>query len=186
VKSQNGMRSPVELLYGDSLQPMFSTTNGWQLMPNKMNVEPTFGPAGFFNTYDWAMANFQGQLYVGTFDWSFLLVGLLNELLEVVPGITPEEVTTIVSQVSQSFSPGVITFGADLWRFPSPNSAAVVESQFGVGNFPHLRYPNDGLVAERVVRRHSESDEPRDRSTESSARRLRVARTHALRNARSD
>jgi hypothetical protein len=138
VKSQNGMGSPVELLYGDSLQPVFSATNGWQLMPNKMDVEPTFGPAGFgnpFNTYAWSMASFQGQLYVGTFDWSFILADLLTSTLNGVPGITPEEAQATIQQVAQTFNPGLITFGADLWVFANPSSPAVVESQFGVGNF---------------------------------------------------
>ncbi len=133
-----GSLSPVELLYGDSVMPVYDPTSGnWQTVSNNMNVEPTFGPAGFgnpFNTYTWAMASFQGSLYVGTFDWSFLVADSLDALLTAL-GLNGSDIITTITQLQQAFNPGLITFGADLWRFPNANSPAVVESQFGVGNF---------------------------------------------------
>lgn len=65
----------VQLLYGDSLLEVFNPMSGWQLPPNAMNAEASFGPSGFgnpFNTYTWAMATYRNALYVGTFDWSFV------------------------------------------------------------------------------------------------------------------
>ena len=80
--SANGSGTAVELLYGDTMLPRYdAATDSWETVPNNMNVEPRFGAAGFgnpFNTYTWAMANHRGQLFVGTFDWSFLLTDLLT------------------------------------------------------------------------------------------------------------
>jgi len=130
--------TPVELLYGDSVMPAFDpATNSWHTVPNNMNVEPIFGPAGFgnpFNTYTWAMGSFQGQLYVGTFDWSFLVADLVTELLNTL-GLNGNDIVTAITQLQQAFSPDLITFGADLWKFPNANSPASAESRFGVGNF---------------------------------------------------
>jgi len=123
------------LLYGDSLMGVYTPYNGWQTRPNNMNVEPQFGPAGFgnpFNTYDWAMAAYNGKLYVGTFDWSFVLVDLVAQLVPPMLG-DPGDVISIIAELSQGFGQN-ITYGADLWSF-SGNSAATPESQYGVGNY---------------------------------------------------
>jgi hypothetical protein len=135
-KTQFG--TAVELLYGDAVMPAYDpTTQTWQTVQNNMNVEPTFGPAGFgnpFNTYTWAMASFRGQLYVGTFDWSYLVADFLGAALNSV-GLQGTDIVTTITEFKQAFAPGVVTYGADLWKFPDDVSPAVVESQYGVGNF---------------------------------------------------
>ena len=133
------------LLYGDSLMGVYSPSNGWQTRSNNMNVEPKFGPAGFgnpFNTYDWAMAGYNGKLYVGTFDWSYVLVDLIAQLVPPMAG-DPGDLISIVAELSQGFGQN-ITYGADLWSF-SGNGPATAESQFGVGNY--LNYGIRTMVA---------------------------------------
>ncbi len=123
------------LLYGDSLMGVYSPSNGWQTRHNNMNVEPEFGPAGFgnpFNTYDWAMAQYNGKLYVGTFDWSYVLVDLIAQLVPSMLGDSGDMIS-IIAELSQGFGQN-ITYGADLWSF-SGNSPATPESQYGAGNY---------------------------------------------------
>lgn len=100
----------------------------WELTPTKMGP-PLMGMPGFgnfFNNYTWTMEEYQDQLYVGTMDWSYLaheLIGLVLEgMIESVIGIRME-------------LPPQIGAGADLWRFPSAEAAAVPESIEGVGNY---------------------------------------------------
>jgi hypothetical protein len=135
-KSGNG--TAVELLYGDYLLPAYDVATGtWNTVPNNMNAEPRFGAAGFgnpFNTYDWAMANHHGKLYIGTFDWSFILTDLLTANLNGL-SLDSGKMGDIITMVEDSFLPKMFNYGADLWYFPTPNSAAVAESQYGVGNY---------------------------------------------------
>ena len=125
----------TELLYGDSLMEVYSPVHGWQTVPNKMGVEPEFGPAGFgnpFNTYAWSAAFFNYHLYFGTFDWSYIAVDMLNAL---VPLINPLDVSQIVVQVIQVLNPIALTYGADLWSFGPNGGAATPESLYGLGNY---------------------------------------------------
>jgi hypothetical protein len=115
----------IELLYGEQLLPTYQ--NGlWQLMPNKMNAEPLWGPSGFgnfYNNYTWTMDLFKGRLFVGTMDWSYLLDDGLPLLLEFfgLPADTQLPVP-------------IGDHGADLYFFSSASSPAQAESIDGVGN----------------------------------------------------
>ncbi len=144
----SGAGSPVELLYGDSLMPVLDVKSGtWQTVSNNMNKEPKFGLAGFgnpFNTYTWAMANFKGKLYVSTFDWSFVLADLLSSGLTSL-SVEGDDVTQLIDQVMLDLPSNSATYGADLWVFPRTDSAATVESQYGVGNY--LNYGIRTMVA---------------------------------------
>jgi hypothetical protein len=110
---------PVELLYGSATLPQYdAATNSWSDVPNNMGVTPTYGDAGFgniFNNYTWAMAVFQGQLYVGTMDFSYLA--------QSAPGV-PSTVVTYAAGY----------YGADLWTFTNTTSAATLVSGNGMGN----------------------------------------------------
>jgi hypothetical protein len=117
----------VDLLYGESKLPVYDGTS-WTLQPNNMGTDPLYGHSGFgnvFNNYTWTMAVFHGSLYVGTMDWSYLIAeglsGPLAEQLGLPAG------TQLPFPTS--------TFGADLWRFTSPDRPAVPESINGVGNY---------------------------------------------------
>ena len=110
----------IDLLYGFNEMPVFiyspaTSSFSWEIMPNNMGgAVPLYGEAGFdnfFNNYTWTMAVFNGQLFVGTMDFSYLL--------------------------SENFMPDYdlpLDPGADLMRFPSSDSSAIAESITGVGN----------------------------------------------------
>lgn len=77
--------SPVgfaELLYGNPILPVYAEDTGWTYLPNGIGV-PTYGLAGFgnpFNNYAWSMTEFEGELLIGTMDWSYLIL----------PGVAPD------------------------------------------------------------------------------------------------
>ena len=123
----------IDLLYGERELSKYvytpSTQAGrWQRSPNNMGAEPLLGASGFgnpYNNYTWTMDVFEGQLYVGTMDWSYLLSEGLPILTEVLLGFP------------LSIPPWLPfgDFGADLMRFSSPDLPAVPESTSGVGNY---------------------------------------------------
>ena len=113
----------LELVYGESSLPAFvkpdAAPGAWQTQPTGMGA-PLWGPSGFgnpFNNYTWAMAVFNGRLWVGTMDWSWLA----NEGLS-------SSIPTALREISQA------NIGADLWYFSSTNAPAFPESINGVGN----------------------------------------------------
>lgn len=98
----------VQLLYGESELPACCSApktfalaaTGWT---------PLYGPSGFGNPdneYIWRMATFDGHLFIGTYDTSWLKG---REWLRMA--------------------------GADLWRIDSSDSPAVNESYNGLGNW---------------------------------------------------
>jgi hypothetical protein len=103
---------------------------------------PVYGDAGFgnlFNTYTWTMDIYDGKLFVGTMDWSHMLMGIM------LPGILQE----IISPVPELQLPGM-DFGADLYVFPDSDSPAVELSKNGVHNrfsygFRTMLAAQDGL-----------------------------------------
>jgi len=128
----------VELVYGSEELPAFNPfrpDEGWKLAPNSMGMAPLFGPSGFgniFNNYTWGMQVYRDELYVVTMDWSFIA----SEVLASGGGGFPAPPIPIDPD----------NFGADLWRFPSANEPAVLESQTGFGNF--LNYGGRVLLAD--------------------------------------
>jgi hypothetical protein len=116
-----------QVVYGLPYMPAQQLDGQFALVPNKMGT-PVYGLAGFgnfYNTYTWTMSVYQGQLFVGTFDWSYVFREALEVILYAMTGSIP--------QVSiQLPLPG---YGADLFRFPSSQSYAVPESISGVGNY---------------------------------------------------
>lgn len=117
-----------EVLYGFSHMPAYDPGSGqWQIVPNNMGP-PRLGPAGFgnfFNTYTWTMAVYENQLYVGTFDYSYILTEAPDILLTLL-GIELPDLDLVLP---------LPNYGADLWRFPSANSWAFPESMAGAGNY---------------------------------------------------
>jgi hypothetical protein len=111
------------LTYGPSAIPGVWT---WSLQPNKMGAAPMWGAAGFdnyYNNYTWTMAGYDGQLYVGTMDYSYLLEEGLPWIFEYL-GLPPNTPVPLPEA----------THGADLYRFPSAASPALAESLNGVDN----------------------------------------------------
>jgi hypothetical protein len=124
----------VDLLYGAARllaytpPPQGGTGGSWALTTNKMpagSTNPLYGGSGFgnlYNIYIWSMAVWQNKLWVGTFDWSWVVAqteGLF----------TPPE-----STVAAQAAPPAELYGADLFVFSDTNSAAVAEDTNGLGN----------------------------------------------------
>jgi hypothetical protein len=126
----------VELLYGESTLPKYNfAQNAW--VDTSTGWKPRWGPSGFgnpFNAYPWSMKVFQNQLYVGTFDWSYLLAKGAPVAAELL-GIPPESVAIVAALLAAE---GTSVYGADLARFPGPDQRAVLEDQTGIGD--HLNY----------------------------------------------
>jgi hypothetical protein len=116
----------IELLYGSALLPAYVPPVGWLIVPNSMGTAPLWGSAGlgnFYNNYTWTMEVHDGQLFVGTMDWSYLLDDGLPQIREYL-GIPPEVPIPLPAG----------EHGADLYRFSSSASPAEAESLDGVGN----------------------------------------------------
>jgi hypothetical protein len=155
----------VRLLYGNVLLPVSRFEDNdpvppqgervsWSLQRNSMSEVPRFGLAGFgnpFNTYTWTMAVNRGDLYVGTFDDSYLISALIRSLLgnaepvDVLQGTAPEMAeglrgvfdAPILQQYLETFDVGSnlpLQYGADLWRFMSNEHRAVPEFITGGDN----------------------------------------------------
>ncbi|MDX2181995.1 MAG: hypothetical protein SFV18_20545 [Bryobacteraceae bacterium] len=109
----------VELLYGDQLVWKYTGPTGpWVQVPNVKGYLPKFGKSGFGNPYTnyiWSMTEWNGKLYVGTMDWSFMAAGIGQVIGSPLP------------------TPGV-NFGADLWVFNNALTKAVLETDQGFGN----------------------------------------------------
>jgi hypothetical protein len=91
-----------------------------------MNADPMWGAAGFgnfYNNYTWTMRPYEGQLFVGTMDYSYLLEEGLPLLLYLL-GLPPDTPVPLPDAVH----------GADLYRFPDAASPALAESLNGVDN----------------------------------------------------
>ncbi|MDA8141820.1 MAG: hypothetical protein M0036_24505 [Desulfobacteraceae bacterium] len=131
----------VELLYGESSMPVFvkSGSSGyWTTSRNKMGgVSGRYGTSGFgndYNNYTWTMAVYKNQLFVGTMDFSYLILDWNNLQNEYTGGN--------YIPIPWFFYPDSSEFGADLWRFPSASSAAVRVSRDGLGNYTNYGFRN--------------------------------------------
>jgi len=127
----------IDLLYGATSLWVYTppagggTTGTWAQQPNTMpaaNATPLYGGPGIgneYNVYIWSMAIWQNELWVGTFDWSWVVA-------------QSEDITTTTSfpflAKPYTFTPPPSLYGADLFFFPDSNSAAVAEDTTGLGN----------------------------------------------------
>jgi len=88
----------IEVAYGQRYLPVYDPTAETYTIAEDADHEtgfgpPLFGAAGFgnpFNVYTWTMATYQGALFVGTFDWSFLPAQVLADLIASGPPLPPE------------------------------------------------------------------------------------------------
>ncbi len=122
----------MEVLYGLEPMPAFVENPGpdgperiWSFVPNGMGA-PRYGGAGFdnlFNAYTWTMAVYDDKLFVGTMDWSHMLMGIM------LPGV----LQSIISPLPELQLRGM-DFGADLYVFEDSDSPAVELSKNGIHN----------------------------------------------------
>lgn len=145
----------AELLYGNPLLPVYVvnkgvvTTEGWELRPSGMGA-PTYGLAGFgnpFNNYAWSMTEFEGELLVGTMDWSYLI------LPGVAPDFDPSEFSALATlrlfiaqfdQQLESLSTSVAQL-EDLANLTDELDAISAASIFFSDQFPTGSPPNEIL-----------------------------------------
>lgn len=129
----------TRLLYGEA--SLMSYRNGvWTMTPNRMGQQPMFGSSGFgnsFNNYTWSMAVYNGKLFVGTMDYSYLAA-------QAAQLGAPTSFMTMLAQAMST------EYGADLWRFDSTYAAATNENRNGLGNrlnygFRNMLASPDGL-----------------------------------------
>jgi len=126
----------IELLYGERWLTVYeydpiAEDGNWTIKRNNMDAIPLWGNSGFnnfYNNYTWTMDVFQGQLYVGTMDFSYLFQDGLRVLLEYILGIP------FGNNLEVQF-PLPLNPGADLYRFPGSDEPAIAESLDGVGNY---------------------------------------------------
>lgn len=132
----NPAKTKTELLYGSEQLPVWDCANAmWKTVANPAKLRPAYGQAGFgnpFNTYTWASAVFDGKLYFGTFDWSYVASESLEPIAEALNITLPTgfDWTRLVALLG-SRQPN---FGADLWRFDNALNPAKAESTDGLGN----------------------------------------------------
>ncbi len=126
----------LELLYGEQYLPVYDsvqkiyTTGSDALHQNKMpNPVPTWGHSGFglpFNTYTWSMEIYRDKLYVGTFDFAYLMDQFANGQIPI--GIPPSVIADFLATLPTPQE------GADLYRFDQDGKASLVSND-GIGNY---------------------------------------------------
>ena len=132
----------VLVAYGMPQLPAFDADTLSWIITDTLLGPPLFGLSGFnnlFNNYTWSMAVYDGQLFVGTMDWSYLVQDLIETLLNMVELPLDLEISL----------PDALA-GADLYRFFDPAYPAIPESLSGVGNYTNYGVRNmlgreDGL-----------------------------------------
>jgi hypothetical protein len=91
------------------------------------------GFGNFFNVYTWSMNVYDNKLYIGTFDWSYLLY---EGALDAISGGSISEESG--SALMETLMAIPHSFGADLYYFMLPGLPAQPESTDGLGN--HSNY----------------------------------------------
>jgi hypothetical protein len=142
--------SACQLLYGDTSLPVDQgdgqtfiskcPTPAGSLSPVCQTA--VYGPAGFgqpLSTYMWASSVYQNRLFFGVLDLSYQ--DAESAYASANPSATPAEIFQAVGAQAQSQG-----YGADLWRFDSPNGPALAESLTGVGNY--LNYGVRNMIAD--------------------------------------
>jgi hypothetical protein len=117
----------IQLLYGGTSvfdlapghYPVFDEYQWWDVnlrsRMNKMGLTPLYGRGGFdneWNNYCWTMAIYDNHLYVGTMDYSWIVME--EEWLDYYQRRT--------------------TYGSDLWRFENSNMSAMPVNIDGMHN----------------------------------------------------
>lgn len=127
----------IDLVFGNSKLPVYvppqGTTPGvWTLTTNRMSAghtEPLFGPSGYgylFNTYTWAMTVWNGRLWIGTMDWSYMAAkGAAVFGLTIPPRLIDPN-----------------AYGGDLISFADASMPPSIVSTTGVGNYSNYGIRN--------------------------------------------
>lgn len=141
----------IELLYGQQYFPVYDpdlkayTFDTTDLHQNNMaNPVPRWGMSGFgnfFNVYTWTMSTSNDGLYIGTFDWSYLIGTVINDLAMMINdnidrNEMPEDRILRSTKAFEDFLELLnYSYGADLLRVPDSDTPGILESIDGLGNF---------------------------------------------------
>ncbi len=139
-------RPKIQLLYGERYLPVYDpaskryTTGRDAAHQNRVaDPRPKWGHSGlgnFFNAYTWTMATYDKKLYIGTFDWSYLLAqglaGMFMEELVSQGKLRPGDAEMIQNYLVRFHGQ---RYGADLFKVVSSVVSALPESLGGVGNY---------------------------------------------------
>jgi hypothetical protein len=154
VESADNSKACVVNTSTDPNSPNGDTACQWKIVPNAMGGQQAlYGLSGynnFFNSYTWWMQIYNGELFVGTFDWSYLLFESLLDIAGDQGPTAPDpdlasahiadtDAVTIppeVIEVARQFE------GADLLRIHDSNDPAYAVSLNGVGNFSNYGVRN--------------------------------------------
>ncbi len=135
----------IRLVYGYPAMPVYDTNQKRYTLNNihgnSLGQEPQLGLAGFndfFNLYSWTMATYQGKLFVGSFDWTYLLAPNIfssNAFLTILQsfldsGVADQLDPALLSQIRFP----LIFPGADIYRFDDTSHYARPEALGGLGN----------------------------------------------------
>lgn len=133
----------IDLVYGLPWMPVYDPlAETYTFAPDATHESgigaPTQGLSGFnnfFNVYTWAMEVHDGQLFIGTFDWSYLLG---QAFVDIVLGeLGGDELAPLPEVEDGAFEELIhlpIFPGGDLWRIAGADLPAVPESLDGVDN----------------------------------------------------
>jgi hypothetical protein len=135
----------TELLYGEMYLPVYSPLERAYTVAidavhrNRTGKVPQYGSSGFnnpYNAYTWIMSVYGKKLYVGTFDWSYLLNILYSEsgFEESSPiPLTVGPAYLFFDPILDYYHRGSNSSGADLYSF-GKKGPAVREFDDGIGN----------------------------------------------------
>jgi hypothetical protein len=136
-----GTAPEKQVVYGQANLPVETAKDQWEIQPTKMGA-PIWGLSGFgnlFNNYTWTMDVYDGHLFIGTMDWSKLLIDALPMILGILgsdsasAAASPQLAAPTVADLGLSLP--AWSQGADLFRIDSSSKAGHFESVDGVGNY---------------------------------------------------
>jgi len=142
----------IELLYGQRYFPVYDPNSKaytfnltWLHENNMADPVPKWGLSGFgnfFNVYTWTMSVSHNGLYIGTFDWSYLIGTIIDDLGMVInnninsKNKASEDQMIRATWAFEDFLELLnYSYGADLLRVPDSDTPGILESTNGLGNY---------------------------------------------------
>lgn len=147
-------------LYAEERLPVYNPVAGQFEWRDTLGGEPTLGRSGFgniFNNYAWDLEVYRDRLYVGTMDFSYLVVDAIaaalgNPIADILEDVEfdeplPEDVNRnkfplVVRPLLRTTPDNARTLGADLYRFDAPGIQARYERVDGLGNLTNYGIRN--------------------------------------------
>lgn len=131
----------VDLVYGEAFLPKYDPAKKSYSIAydaahaNRTGKNPQHGASGFgnfWNAYTWTMSEYDGRLFIGTFDWSELARVELSQLFTGHVSMTPVRLEALEKLIGANFS---MIEGADIFHIDAAGGKAWAETYDGLGNF---------------------------------------------------